>query len=385
MIDEARAPVLHELVVCSLEPWDERWRRNQFLTSELIERNLGLRVLFVEPAADPIHDVRSRRRPELPGIRRLEFSRGRAHAFQPLKILPRRAGSLVDRLLVQQVRAAARLLKLSSPVLWINDVTFAPLKSSTGWPAVYDITDDWLLAPFPERELARLSSLEKLALRDVEEVVVCSPALAKSRGDTRAVTVIPNAVDVDHFRRPRSRPADLPGSPVVVYVGTLHDARVDVELLLASAAFLPEVKFAMVGPDALQPGSHERLSALPNVVLLGARPYTDVPAYLQHADVVVVPHVVSPFTESLDPIKAYESLAVDTPTVATPVAGFRELAPEVVVAERGSFPGELARVLRSGQVRAENVRVPSWHDRGLAFEEVLVRAVASRPGSERPR
>ena len=49
----------------------------------------------------------------------------------------------------------------------------------------------------------------------------------------------------------------------------------------------------------------------PNVHLLGARPYEDVPAYLQHADVVIVPHRVSPFTESLDPIKAYECLAID--------------------------------------------------------------------------
>jgi glycosyltransferase involved in cell wall biosynthesis len=377
MIDEAQAPVLHELVVCSLEPWDERWRRNQFLTVELIERNPGLRVLFVEPAADPIHDVWSHRRPELPGLRGLALRRGRARALRPLKVMPRRAGSIVDRLLLQQVRAAASLLKLSSPVLWINDVTFAPLKSSTGWPAVYDITDDWLLAPFPERELGRLRSLEKLALRDVEEVVVCSPALAESRGDTRDVTVIPNAVDIDHFRRPRPRPSDLPGSPVAVYVGTLHDARVDVELLVECAALLPDVKIALVGPDALQAESRVRLEALPNVLLLGARPYADIPAYLQHADAVIVPHMVSPFTESLDPIKAYESLAVDTPTVATPVAGFRELASEVVIAERGSFPEAVARVLKGGHAREHHVPVPSWHDRGRAFEEVLLRAAAS--------
>ncbi len=41
-------------------------------------------------------------------------------------------------------------------------------------------------------------------------------------------------------------------------------------------------------------------------MLLGARPSADVPAYLQHADVLVVPHIVTPFTDSLDPIKLYE-------------------------------------------------------------------------------
>ena len=45
--------------------------------------------------------------------------------------------------------------------------------------------------------------------------------------------------------------------------------------------------------------------------------YEVVPSYLQHADVISIPHVVSPFTESLDPIKARECVAVGTPTVAT--------------------------------------------------------------------
>ena len=62
-------------------------------------------------------------------------------------------------------------------------------------------------------------------------------------------------------------------------------------------------------------------SAGASVRLLGPRPYADVPGYLQHADVIVVPHRVDAFTESLDPIKAYECLAVARPVVATPVAG----------------------------------------------------------------
>ena len=46
--------------------------------------------------------------------------------------------------------------------------------------------------------------------------------------------------------------------------------------------------------------------------------------YLQHADVLVVPHVVTSFTDSLDPIKLYEYQAVGRPVVSTPVAGFRD-------------------------------------------------------------
>ena len=120
---------------------------------------------------------------------------------------------------------------------------------------------------------------------------------------------------------------------MAVYVGTLHEDRLDVDLVDQVASALPEVSFVFVGPDALEPAASSRLAANKNVELLGARRHADVPAYLQHADVIVVPHVVSSFTESLDPIKAYECLAVGRPTVATPIAGFRGLPTPVRVAD----------------------------------------------------
>jgi glycosyltransferase involved in cell wall biosynthesis len=72
--------------------------------------------------------------------------------------------------------------------------------------------------------------------------------------------------------------------------------------------------------------------------MLGARPSGDVPSYLQHADVLVVPHVVTPFTDSLDPIKLYEYQAAGRPVVATPVAGFRDVDDDrVTVADHETF------------------------------------------------
>ena len=52
-----------DLVVVSLEAWDDVWRRNQHLVSRMLDGDPGLRVLFVEPPADPLHDLASRRRP----------------------------------------------------------------------------------------------------------------------------------------------------------------------------------------------------------------------------------------------------------------------------------------------------------------------------------
>ncbi len=54
-----------DLVVMSLEAWDDMWRRNQHLIAGLLATDAALRVLFVEPPADPTHDLRSGRRPSI--------------------------------------------------------------------------------------------------------------------------------------------------------------------------------------------------------------------------------------------------------------------------------------------------------------------------------
>ena len=171
------------------------------------------------------------------------------------------------------------------------------------------------------------------------------PDLARTRGGAPGVDLIPNGVDVDLFRTPQARPAELPPSPVAVYVGTLHEERVDVPCWSNwPGPTRPGHRPRRSG----QPRDRHRTTALagePNVHLLGPVPYDRVPAFLQHADVVVVPHLVNPFTESLDPIKAYECLAAGRPTVATPVAGFRDLGGPCGRRDRNGFVAAVADVL----------------------------------------
>ena len=365
---------LRELVVCSLEPWDEVWRRNQFLVDHLLQRNPRLRVLFVEPPIDVFHDLLvQRRRPLAPRMRRLSPD-SRLKAFRPLKPIPRRLGGFADQALLLQVRLVARFANFARPVLWINDVTYAPLIERTRWPSLYDITDDWLLAPLTQQELARLRHLEALALSHADEVVVCSSALAESRGKVRRVSLVPNGVDVEHFRHPQPRPKDLPPGPTAVYVGSLHDARLDVELVGELADALPQLNVVLVGPDTLGDESHRLLGRRPNVHLLGARPYENVPAYLQHADVLIVPHRISPFTESLDPIKAYECQAVGTPTLATPVAGFRDHPTAFRLAERGEFVARVAESMSSRSGTQCGEEPIGWSQRAEVFETALLEA-----------
>ena len=362
------------VVVCSLESWDTVRRRIRILVDELVERDPGLRVLYVAPAVDVPHEIRHGHRSGLSGPS-LEQVHHRVHVLRPRKWLPRVAGPWADRSLGRQVDRAVARLGLVDPLIWVNDAYYAEYALGTGWPVVYDVTDDWLLAPMAPRQEARLRADDALLLERSGAVVVCSPDLARTRGGRRPVDLIPNGVDVDLFRAPQPRPAELPASPVAVYVGTLHEERVDVPLLLDLARSRPDLQIAVVGPDSLDAASHSALAAEPAVRLLGPVAYDRVPGFLQHADVVVIPHQVNPFTESLDPIKAYECLATGRPTVSTPVAGFRDLGAPVIVVDREHFVEAVGDVLDAGPdpLAPPVADIPTWRRRAEEMADVMDR------------
>ena len=383
----------HPVVVCSLERRGPVRRRIQLLVDELLSIDPAMEVLYVEPALDVVHALAAgEARTVLASLRDREVTEDavgspRLRVIRPRKWLPRVLDGRADERLARQVVQAARWWSMEEPLLWINDAHYAPLLDMVGWPSLYDVTDDWLHSSMTPREARRLEAADRLLVDRCDAVVVCSPDLARTRGSHRHVELVPNAVDVELFRRAQPRPRDLPSGDVVLYAGTLHEDRLDVDLCAELSDALPGVALVLLGPDSLQASSRARLMSRPNVHLLGPRPYADVPAYLQHADVVVVPHVVTPFTESLDPIKYYECLAVGRPTVATPVAGFRDAGWPIVTADRSEYveavraalgaqrggPGSDAQGVggADGVERPRAVDVPTWRQRAVDFSAVV--------------
>jgi len=378
-----------DVVVLSLERWDDLWRRNQYLVAELCRADPGARVLFVEPAADPLHRL-SRRGLPRPGrgLRAAPavdgIAPGRLLLHEPTKWLPRKVDPRVDDRLARGVERAARRAGLRRPVLWVNDPSGAAVVRRTGWPALYDVTDDWLAADRSPAEHARLVDDERTLLDRCAEVTVCSAGLVARKGAQRAVTLVTNGVDLDRYRDPYPRPADLPAGRVALYVGTVHPDRFDVPLLLETARALHgRARVVLVGPVVdLSPAEHADL-ARAGVVQLGPRPWTAVPAYLRHADVLLVPHVVDAFTDSLDPIKLYEYRAVERPVVSTPVAGFRD-DPGVRVGDAATFPALVVAALddaappREDRLDTPPPDVPTWRGQARLMRDALGRTRRSR-------
>jgi glycosyltransferase involved in cell wall biosynthesis/GT2 family glycosyltransferase len=339
------------MALLSLEPWDGTWRRNQHLASRLVASGAISSLIFVNPIEGGL----------APRARRHTAQRNIDVVTPPL-VVPRRHGG--HRIAASWLRRELAQVDL----LWVNDPV-AGAAVIDGRPMIYDVTDDWRSMAQPAQDRRRVVAAEA-KLSAAATTVVCSPWLADRWKERYGVdaTVIGNGVDVESIRS--ARPRDLSGAePHVMYVGTAHSSRVDVDLLCRVAEEIPGT-LHLVGPDALDDANHARLDAA-GAVRHGSVDSRDVPSWLVAADVLICPHLVDDFTLSLDAIKAYEYLATQAPVVATSSSGFQTItAPGLVVAGGDDF---IAAVRESTRGVAPIVRPspPDWNDRAQQFEEVL--------------
>ena len=70
---------------------------------------------------------------------------------------------------------------MTRPVLWVNDPASASILRTTGWPTLYDITDDWIAAERSTREHNRLVEDESFLMENSLHVVVCSPGSSTTK------------------------------------------------------------------------------------------------------------------------------------------------------------------------------------------------------------
>ncbi len=120
----------------------------RILVDELVDLDPSLQVLFVAPAVDILHELRRAGSPSRSPAPRLgPGSTPGSTCCGPASGCPGWWAPSPTGRWNGQVLEAVNELGLPRPLLWINDASYAALAVRTGWPSLYDITDDWLLAP----------------------------------------------------------------------------------------------------------------------------------------------------------------------------------------------------------------------------------------------
>jgi glycosyltransferase involved in cell wall biosynthesis len=91
--------------------------------------------------------------------------------------------------------------------------------------------------------------------------------------------------------------------PILGYFGEMAHW-FDAQAVRSLAASRPVWSLVLIGP--LHTAAAGSLLELPNVHYLGRRPYQELPRYLAHFDVCLLPFRVSELTSATNPIKLYE-------------------------------------------------------------------------------
>ncbi|HEY2535902.1 MAG TPA: glycosyltransferase [Solirubrobacteraceae bacterium] len=374
-----------DIVCVGFADWDtELWTNQHHLMSRLARQN---RVLFVESLG--LRQPQLARRDLSRIVRRLR--RGLApprsadglHVLSPL-VLPfhryRLVRALNARLLPALVRRATRRLGFAAnPILWAYvPQAEALLETLESALVIYHCVDDMAAQAGIDAGAFRAAETRFAARADL--VLASAPALAERMRTLSAnVLYAPNVADTELFATALAAgPIDpalaaLP-TPRIVFTGAIVQTKLDFDLLIALARARADWSFALVGP--VGPGDPRTdvsgLAAEPNVHLLGARVYSELPSVLRAADAGLIPYARNALTQSIFPMKVYEYLAAGRPVVSTPLPALEGIAEVATAPDAAGIAALLERALTqdSEERRAERSRVAASHSWERRLREI---------------
>jgi len=361
---------------------DRYWTSKQYITQELIKHN---RVLYVEANysfGKLLLGLFRGRWPVSP-LGALKQMDENLWVLTPIPRLPLRNHlqffSWLNQFLLRiKVKRAAQLLDFKQPVLWTFLHQSADLVSTLNEKiSIYHCVDDWP-ALLPMAHMGKPDQIirdEDNLLRKVNIIFKVSGNLLRDRasGGTPVIE-IPNGVDTKLFRildqAERRKFSDLEGlqRPIIGFSGSVGPW-VDIELIRKVALKYPHASIVLIGLNEKNP----RLASLQkeqNIHFLGMKQREDVPHYLAHFDVCLMPFDKGQVGEGLLPLKMFEYLAVGKPVVTISSPSMQKFAHVLYgAADDESFLDQIGAALAQGHLseqvaaRKRVAREYSWQER----------------------
>jgi len=252
----------------------------------------------------------------------------------------RLARRIASGMLARQIRPLAQQMGLQSPVLWTSLPTAVDVAGQLGESALlYYCGDDFgALAGVDHATVSR----REVELAGKADLILAASDRLAERFPAARTRLLPHGVDHALFATPCPRAPDLPddGRPVAGFYGSISEW-IDIELLVACAQRLPHWHFVFIGTPVID---IQPLQRLHNVRLLGPRAHAQLPGYVQHWNVSLLPFRDNAQIQACNPLKLREYLAAGRPIVSTP---FPALQPYQAHVSTVSNAGEMVAALQA--------------------------------------
>lgn len=172
------------------------------------------------------------------------------------------------------------------------------------------------------------------------------------RARHEAVYLFPSSIDKTHFGKARTPQPDFADqahipSPRIGFFGVI-DERLDIALLHEIASQRPGWQFVLIGPVVkIDPATLPRAA---NIHYHGQKLYADLPGYIAHWDVAIMPFAINESTRFISPTKTPEYLAAGKPVVSTPILDvireYGEPGVVLIADEPGSFINAIEKAMQ---------------------------------------
>jgi glycosyltransferase involved in cell wall biosynthesis len=293
-------------------------------------------------------------------------------------------------ILRMQLRRFARKYDIVNPIFW----TFFPntaglLGQFREKLSIYYITDDF--GAFTGHPGEALDRMERELVDKCDLVFATSTKLVEKKARPgKPIHLIRHGVQHAHFASaltfPRDRLPDdiknIPG-PVVGFYGEINDW-LDLPMLAEAARKKPAWSFVLIGRVAVEVGDIGFLKQLPNVYLLGQKPFSALPAYCSVFDAGLILRKINELTLSMNPLKLREYLAAGVPVISPHLP---EVEPYADVVRFASTADELIaafeEILRHdrkeiGPRLSKRVEPDGWNGRVEEISRIVEKALEKR-------
>jgi len=230
------------------------------------------------------------------------------------------------------LRRLIKKISLNNPILWSYIPNTVNFKGKLGEKLlVYHCVDEIAANPLIPGKI--ILEMEKKMLAAADLTFVTSPELYTSKKPlAREIHYLPNVADVEHILKIQDPgleiPADITGlaHPVLGFIGAISDYKLNLKLLKSIAQARPAWHIVLIGAvgEGEKAAAVSALRSIPNIHILGGRPYEKLPNYLKSFDVCLLPNRLNEYTRNMFPMKFFEYLASGRPVVSTALLSLRE-------------------------------------------------------------
>lgn len=276
--------------------------------------------------------------------------------------------ALNQRTLISQIKKAMRRLGFANVVNIVFNPAAGMIAGRLGESElIYYCVDEYTAFTGASNGLKKI---EDDLFRRADLVVVSAEKLYGSKKHLNPNThIIRHGTDWRHFRTALDESTVVPVEvsslprPIIGFHGLLADW-IDYELIKKVAEHFSHGSVVLIGKTAVDAAQKiKTLDGVPNIHMLGRKPYEELPAYCKGFDVAVNPFVINELTLAANPLKVREYLAAGVPVVSTDIPEVRILDDVRVGVDHDDFIRQIEAALadpKPSQEISDGVRHESW-------------------------